>query len=123
MVLGIHRNRNVWGSGRGGTRGRSEFGGGFSRGDSWGFEFFSSEIFQEHELSPRAEKADRKVVLDEGSWERNQEDGRRARHEGSNPKTLIGETDDSPAMKAAGGTMDAMCADPDRESSAGMNGF
>jgi hypothetical protein len=79
-------------------------------GDSWGFEIFSSEHFQEQDLSRRAEKAGRKVVLDEGAWEMNQEDGRRARLEGSDPKSRIGGTNDSPGMKAAGGSMDAMCA-------------
>jgi hypothetical protein len=97
-----------------GTRGRSGFGGGFSRavssGDSWGFEIFSAEIIQEQELSPRGERQIGRWCWTKGPGEGNQDDGRRARHEGSKPKSLIGETDDNLGMKATRGEPWMRCA-------------
>jgi hypothetical protein len=64
--------------------------------------FFSAEIFQEQELSPRGERRIGRWCWTKAPGEGNQEDGRRPRHEGTNPKSLIGERDDSLGMKAAG---------------------
>jgi hypothetical protein len=132
MVLGRHPNRPLGGTGTGagGGLGVDPGLGGVAfpercpvetAGDS---RFLAQKFFREQELWPRGERQIGRWCWTKGPGEGNQEDGRHVWHEGSNPKSLIGETDDSLRMNATrGGTVEAMCADPHRESSAGMNGF
>jgi hypothetical protein len=73
---------------------------------------FESSKFQERERSPRTEKADRKVVLDDSQGIATPGmDAERGMREGR-PRSSMGGTADGRGMKMrCRGTIDGMCAD------------